>query len=83
LYCWQEWFVRFWGFWWGKWGKFIRKNDVWNDTEVRLERCHYALDLRDTFVYGLFAIKKSEELINIGYNTAQKHMSEILEKLKS
>jgi len=56
---------------------------IWNNTEVRLERCHYALDLRDTFAYGLFDIKKSEELFNIGYNTAQKHLSEILDKLKS
>jgi len=56
---------------------------IWNNTKVRLEKCHYALDLRDTFIYGLFDIKKSEELFNIGYNTAQKHMSQILDKLKS
>lgn len=52
--------------------------NVWSNTEHRLKQCDVALEVEDSFTYGMFDVKKSEELFKIGYECAIQKMPEIL-----
>ncbi len=56
--------------------------NVWSNTEYRLKQCDVALEVEDSFNYGMFDVKKSEELFRIGYDCAMKKMPVILEGLR-
>lgn len=56
--------------------------NVWSNTEHRLKQCDVALEVEDSFNYGMFDVKKSEELFRIGYDCAMKRMPQIIEGLK-
>ncbi|SCY18190.1 NTE family protein [Nonlabens sp. Hel1_33_55] len=55
--------------------------NVWSNTEHRLRQCDVALEVEDSFTYGMFDVKKSEELFKIGYDCAMKQMPQIIEGL--
>jgi NTE family protein len=56
--------------------------NVWSNTEHRLKQCDVALEVEDSFDYGMFDVKKSEELFKIGYDCAMEQMPHIIEGLK-
>lgn len=55
---------------------------VWNTMEHRMSICDIAIELEGTFGYGMFDLKKSPELFEIGYNTMIQQMNEIQNILK-
>ncbi|WP_194850713.1 patatin-like phospholipase family protein [Nonlabens antarcticus] len=55
--------------------------NVWSNTKYRLKQCDVGLEVEDSFNYGMFDVKKSEELFKIGYDCAIKKMPEILSGL--
>ncbi len=57
--------------------------NVWSNTEHRLKQCDVALEVEDSFTYGMFDVNKSEELFKIGYDCAMKQMPRILAGLKN
>ena len=54
---------------------------IFNTVQSRLLQCHVALEIEDSFGYGMFNLKKSEELAAIGYETTMKSMDSIKAKL--
>lgn len=54
---------------------------IWNTVQPRLLQCNVALEIEDSFGYGMFNLKKSEELVKIGYETTMKSMDSIKAKL--
>ncbi len=56
--------------------------NVWSNTEYRLKQCDVALEVEDSFTYGMFDVEKSEELFKIGYDCAIQQMSQIKKGLK-
>ncbi|BAO54079.1 patatin-like phospholipase family protein [Nonlabens marinus] len=56
--------------------------NVWSNTEHRLNQCDVALEVVDSFTYGMFDVNKSEELFKIGYDCAMKQMPEIIAGLQ-
>lgn len=55
---------------------------IWNTVQSRLCKCDIALEIEDSFKYGMFNLKKSEDLFKIGYDTAMKQMESIKQKLQ-
>lgn len=55
---------------------------IWNTVQSRLLQCDVALEIEDSFGYGMFNLKKSVELFNIGYETTMKSMYSIKVKLE-
>ena len=55
---------------------------IWNTVQSRLCKCDIALEIEDSFKYGMFNLKKSEDLFKIGYDTAMEAMDTIKERLK-
>ncbi|AZQ44813.1 patatin-like phospholipase family protein [Nonlabens ponticola] len=55
--------------------------NVWSNVELRLKQCDIVLDLEDSFNYGMFDVKKSEELFRIGYDRTLQQMPSILAQL--
>jgi len=56
--------------------------NVWNNVAHRLDKCDIALELEGAFNYGMFDVKQSEELYQIGYEATMAKMTDI-EKMKS
>lgn len=52
--------------------------NVWSNTEYRLSQCDVALEVEDSFSYGMFDVNKSEELFKIGYDCAIQQMPQII-----
>ena len=52
--------------------------NVWSNTNHRLRQCDVALEVEDSFPYGMFDVTKSEELFKIGYECAQQQMPNII-----
>lgn len=52
--------------------------NVWSNTEYRLRQCDVALEVEDSFSYGMFDVNKSEELFKIGYDCAIQQMPQII-----
>lgn len=57
--------------------------NVWNNVIGRLEKCDVGLEIEGSFNYGIFDVKKSEELFEIGYNFTIGRMDDIKQKLFS
>ncbi len=57
--------------------------NVWSNTEYRLKQCDIALEVEDSFPYGMFDVTKSEELFKIGYDCAIQQMPQIKAGLKT
>lgn len=55
---------------------------IWNTVKSRLCKCDVALEIEDSFKYGMFDLKKSEDLYNIGYDTTMEAMESIKLKLQ-
>lgn len=56
---------------------------IWNTVKSRLSQCDFALEIEDSFRYGMFNLKKSEELFEVGYAEAMKSMELMKSKLAS
>lgn len=54
---------------------------IWNNMQHRLLQCNLAIEIIDSYKYGMFDIKKSEELFKIGYETTLSKLPEILKKI--
>ena len=54
---------------------------IWGTVQHRFTSCDIAIEIKKSFKYGLFDVKKSDELFDIGYEAAMHHMEEIKEKL--
>ncbi len=55
---------------------------IYNTVQTRLSKCDVALEIVDSFKYGMFNLKKSEDLFKIGYDTAMNQMESIKRKLQ-
>ena len=55
---------------------------IWNTVQSRLSKCDVALEIEDSFKYGMFNLKKSENLFKIGYDTAMYEMKSTPPKLE-
>lgn len=56
---------------------------IWNTVQHRFSSCDVAIEIKKSFEYGLFDVKKSDELFHIGYEATMRHMPEIKERLAS
>ncbi len=50
---------------------------IWNTVQSRLYQCDFALEIEDSFRYGMFNLKKSQELFDVGYMQAMKSMESL------
>jgi NTE family protein len=57
----------------------ISQMSIWDNIAPRIKQCDVALELEKSYAYGMFDLKKSQELFDIGYETAYKKMNDILE----
>ena len=55
---------------------------IWGTMQHRFNQCNVAIEIEKSFKYGMFDVKKSQELFDIGYEEAQARMDDIKEKLK-
>lgn len=54
---------------------------IWGTMKDRFNACDVGIEIKKSFKYGLFDVKKSDELFDIGYEATMHHMPEIREKL--
>lgn len=54
---------------------------IWGTMQHRFNKCDIALEIEKSFRYGLFDVKKSQELFDIGYEATMNRMDEIKLKL--
>lgn len=55
---------------------------VWNTVQDRIKKCDVAIEFDKHFKFSMFSIQKSQELFDLGYNTALEKMGEILKAIK-
>lgn len=56
---------------------------IWGTMQHRLNQCNIAIEIEKSFKYGMFDVKKSQELFDIGYEATIKRIEEIKQKLKN
>jgi len=56
---------------------------VWNTMEHRLKQCDVAIEIKDAFSFGIFDLKQSPKLFQIGYSTTINNIANIKSKLFS
>ncbi|WP_028283519.1 patatin-like phospholipase family protein [Olleya marilimosa] len=56
---------------------------IWGTMQHRLNQCNIALEIEKSFKYGMFDVKKSQELFDIGYESTIERMEDIKQKLKN
>lgn len=54
---------------------------IWGTMQHRFNQCNIAIELGKSFKYGMFDVKKSNELFDIGYEATMERMDEIKQKL--
>lgn len=55
---------------------------IWGTMQHRFNQCNVALEIEKSFRYGLFDVKKSDQLFDIGYEATMQKIEEIKHKLK-
>tara|TARA_R100000406_G_scaffold95844_1_gene91381 strand:- start:1445 stop:2209 length:765 start_codon:yes stop_codon:yes gene_type:complete len=55
---------------------------IWGTMQHRFNQCNVAIEIEKSFKFGMFDVKKSEELFEIGYEVTIQQINEIKEKLK-
>jgi len=56
---------------------------IWSNVAIRLRQCDVALEIEGAFDYGMFDVRKADELFKIGYEAAMIQMPRILEQLST
>ena len=54
---------------------------IWGTMQHRLNQCNISLEIEKSFKFGMFDVKKSQELFDIGYDATIQRIDEIKEKL--
>lgn len=54
---------------------------IWETMQHRFNHCNIALEIKESYRYGMFDVKKSDELFEIGYETTMESMDSIKIKL--
>tara|TARA_R110000868_G_scaffold404509_1_gene682769 strand:+ start:7207 stop:7971 length:765 start_codon:yes stop_codon:yes gene_type:complete len=55
---------------------------IWGTMQHRFNQCNIALEIEKSFNYGMFDVKSSDELFDIGYEATMHRIDEIKEKLR-
>ncbi|WP_142784049.1 patatin-like phospholipase family protein [Changchengzhania lutea] len=54
---------------------------IWGTMQHRLHQCNIAIEIKKSFKYGMFDVKRSNELFDIGYEATMESIDEIKQKL--
>jgi NTE family protein len=60
----------------------VSQMSIWENISLRIIQCDVAIELNRSFGYSMFDLKKSQELFDIGYETAMNKIDEISSVLK-